>query len=111
MDAGCLAGDTAIKGMLLKQIVAIRGNERAITDKVDGRMPLAYVNLVQVLVDTFVITAPLALYSRLGDYSVIAVGTLTIFYTGLTNLAKVRHFAMFDKPVNQYSTLLTLRYS
>ena len=88
MDEGTLAGDTATKGMLLKQIVAIREKQQKISDKIDGRMPLAYVNFVQFLVDTFVITAPIALYSRLGDYSVIAVGTLTIFYTGLNSLAK-----------------------
>ena len=83
MDEGTLAGDTATKGMLLKQIVAIREKQQKISDKIDGRMPLAYVNFVQILVDTFVITAPIAPYSRLGDYSVIAVATLTIFYTGL----------------------------
>lgn len=89
MDEGVLAGDTATKGMLLKQTVGIRDKQRSITDKIDGRMPLAYVNLVQVLVDAFVLTAPIALYSKLGDFSVIAVGTLTIFYTGLNNLAKI----------------------
>merc|ERR1719253_359187 len=89
MDEGTLAGDTATKGLLLKQIVALQEKERAISDKLDGRMPLAYVNFVQVIVDTFVLTSTIALYSRLGDYTVIAVGTLTIFYTGLNNLAKI----------------------
>ena len=48
MDEGTLAGDTATKGLLLKQIVALQEKERAISDKLDGRMPLAYVNFVQV---------------------------------------------------------------
>ncbi|KAL7545353.1 hypothetical protein ACHAWF_008704, partial [Thalassiosira exigua] len=89
MDAGTLAGDNATKGQLLKAIVTLRAKQRAVADGLAGRMPLAYVNFVQVLVDAFAFTAPLALYSRLGDYSVIAVGTLTIFYTGLNNLAKI----------------------
>ena len=80
MADGTLAGDTATKGMLLKQIVAIRSYQRAITDNIDGHMPLAYAHLVQILVDTFVLTASIALYARLGDFSIIAVGTLTIFY-------------------------------
>lgn len=89
MADGVLAGDTATKGMLLKQTVSIRSAQRSISDKLDGRMPLAYAHLVQILVDTFVLAAPIALYADLGDYSIFAVGTLTLFYTGLNNLAKI----------------------
>lgn len=52
-------------------------------------MPLAYAHFVQILVDTFVLSTPIALYADLGDYSVIAVGFLTLFYTGLNTLAKI----------------------
>ena len=45
--------------------------------------------VVQILVDTFILVAPAALYVDLGGYSVIAVGILTFFYTGLLDLAKV----------------------
>ena len=44
---------------------------------------------MQVLVDTFVVSAPLALYADLGAWSVLCVGILTLFYTGLLDLAKV----------------------
>jgi len=33
--------------------------------------------------------SPIALYAELGAYSVIAVGIITLFYTGLLNLAKI----------------------
>lgn len=53
------------------------------------RMPLAYTHFVQILVDAFVFLAPVALYSTLGDMSLICVGIITLFYTGLLNLAKI----------------------
>jgi predicted membrane chloride channel (bestrophin family) len=89
MENGTLAGDTATKGQLLKQMGDLRDTKAAIGNKLAGRMPLAYTHFVQILVDTFVLIAPLALYANLGEYSVIAVGILTLFYTGLLNLAKI----------------------
>jgi predicted membrane chloride channel (bestrophin family) len=59
------------------------------THKAAQRMPLAYVQFVQILVDTFVFISPLALYTELGDSSVIAVGLLAFFYCGLNNLGKI----------------------
>jgi predicted membrane chloride channel (bestrophin family) len=89
MQNGTMAGDTATKGQLLKQMIELRATCATIDDKVAGRMPLAYAHFVQILVDTFVLIAPFALYADLGNYSVIAVGILTLFYTGLLNLAKI----------------------
>ena len=89
MQNGTIAGDPATKGQLLKQITELRTTYQAINDKLDGRMPLAYTHFVQILVDTFVLIAPFALYADLGNYSVIAVGILTLFYTGLFDLAKI----------------------
>jgi predicted membrane chloride channel (bestrophin family) len=89
MQNGTLAGDVATKGQLLKQMIELRATYAEIDDKLAGRMPLAYAHFVQILVDTFVLMAPFALYADLGNYSVIAVGILTLFYTGLLNLAKV----------------------
>ena len=51
-------------------------------------MPLAYVQLVQVLVDSLVVLAPLALYSELGSLSIPLTGLLTLFYKGLLELSK-----------------------
>jgi len=89
MDKGTLAGDTATKGMLLKELASLRSAFSTISDKLNGRMPLPYAHFVQILVDTFVLTAPIALYADLGEFSVIAVGLITLFYTGLNNMAKI----------------------
>lgn len=89
MDSGVLASDTATKGVLLKEMTSMRSAARSISDKLNGRMPLAYVQFVQILVDSFVFTAPIALYSDLGEYSVVAVGFISLFYTGLNSLGKI----------------------
>ena len=81
--------DAAHRQMLLGQIATLRCTYATIADKLDGRMPLAYTHFVQILVDVFVWTAPIALYSELGAWSVICVGVLTVFYTGLLDLAKI----------------------
>ena len=52
-------------------------------------MPLAYQHFVQVSVDIFIFLAPFALYPDLGVYSIFCVGLVTLFYTGLLDLAKV----------------------
>ena len=86
---GTLISDSSHRQMLLGQTVTLRGTYGEISGKLDGRMPLAYTHLVQVLVDVFVWTAPLALYSELGAWSVVCVGILTVFYSGLLDLAKI----------------------
>lgn len=52
-------------------------------------MPLAYAHFVQILVDFILFTAPLAQYGELGLFSVLSIGILTIFYSGMLDLAKV----------------------
>ena len=89
IDDGILAGDNATKGQLLAQMVAIRNKQASISNKIDGRMPLAYTHFVQILVDTLVFTSPFALYAKLGDLTIFAVCAITFFYTGLNNLAKI----------------------
>ena len=72
----------------LRQLTALRGEYFNIGDYVSGRMPLAYVQLVQVLVDSLVYIAPLSLYSELGTLSIPLTGLLTLFYKGLLELSK-----------------------
>jgi len=86
---GTLISDPAHRQMLLAEIATLRLTYAKISDKLAGRMPLAYTHFVQILVDVFVWTAPMALYSTLGAWSVICVGVLTLFYTGLMDLAKI----------------------
>ena len=89
MDQGIVASDTATKGQFLQSTMKMTNSFASIQDKLAGRMPLAYAHLVQILVDTFVLTAPLALYADLGDYSVFAVGIITLSFTGFLNLSKI----------------------
>jgi predicted membrane chloride channel (bestrophin family) len=74
---------------LLEKMSGLRGTASGIGGIVDGRMPLAYAHLVQVLVDTFLFFAPLALFSELGWLSIFCVAFMTFFYEGLLDLAKV----------------------
>jgi len=52
-------------------------------------MPLAYTHLVQILVDSLLFCSPLALYAEVGAFSIISLGILMLFYSGLLDLAKV----------------------
>ena len=75
--------------MLLQKICELRGTASSISDLVDGRMPLAYAHLVQLLVDSFLFAAPMALFSELGMWAVLCVAFMTLFYAGLLDLAKI----------------------
>lgn len=75
--------------VFLQKLLELRGTCAGISDIIDGRMPLAYAHFVQILVDTFLFAAPLALYSELGIFSVVCVGFLTLFYEGLLDLSKI----------------------
>lgn len=100
--------DPPTKGHLLKQMVDIREHQASISNSIDGRMPLAYAHLVQILVDTFVLTAPLALYPKLGDFSVFAIAVTTLFYTGLNNLAKIFLDPLNNEPFKENSIFMDL---
>ena len=53
-----------------------------------GRMPLAYVQLIQILVDTLVWMAPFSLYSGLGILSIPLGALLTLFFKGQLEVSK-----------------------
>ena len=61
----------------------------SIPSQLHGRIPLSYVHIVQLLVDTFLLIAPFALYTEMGIWSIAATGLLTLFYAGLLVLSKV----------------------
>lgn len=81
-------GTSGLQENLLRQLIAVRAEYFSIGDYTAGRMPLAYVQLVQVLVDSLVFLAPLALYSELGTLSAVLAGLLTLFFKGLLELSK-----------------------
>ena len=83
----------------------LRATLASIGDDLDGRMPLAYAHLVQLLVDSLLFISPFALYSGLGMWSIPAVCLLTLFYAGLLDLSKILldpldNDEYYDAPVN-----------
>ncbi|KAL7546776.1 hypothetical protein ACHAWF_010108, partial [Thalassiosira exigua] len=85
---GTLAGGPGFDENVLRQLATLRACYFDIDDFRVGRMPLAYVQLVQVLVDSLVAIAPFALYPSVGFLSVPLVGMLALFFRGLLTLSK-----------------------
>ena len=88
LESGVLRGSYGLEENILKQITDLRAQFFNIGDYTAGRMPLAYVQLVQVLVDSLVLLAPFALYPELGSPSIPLAGLLTLFFKGLLELSK-----------------------
>jgi hypothetical protein len=88
MKDGTLCGDYGYQENLLRQLTSLRASMFDIDDFRAGRMPVAYVQLVQVLVDSLVMLSPFALYPELGSLSIPLAGLLTLFYKGLLELSK-----------------------
>jgi hypothetical protein len=86
--SGALSGDYGLEENLLRQICALRAEYFNIGDYAAGRMPVAYVHLLQVLIDSLVILSPFALYPQVGSLSIILTGLLTVFFKGLLELSK-----------------------
>ena len=85
---GTLRSTAGFEDNLLKQLTGLRAEYFNVGDYTAGRMPLAYVQLVQVLVDSLVFLAPLALFPELGSLSIPCCGLLTLFFKGLLELSK-----------------------
>ena len=88
VDQNALRNSPGFEERLLRELTQIRAEMFSIGDFQAGRMPLAYVQLVQVLVDSLVIIAPVALYAKLGALSIPLCGLLTLFFKGLLELSK-----------------------
>lgn len=88
MKKGTLLGGQGFEENLLRQLTTLRASLFDIDDYRAGRMPLVYVHLVQVMVDSFVMLAPFALYTELGRLSIPLVGILTLFFRGLLKCSK-----------------------
>lgn len=57
---GVLDGGEGLEHSLLEKVCMVRSLSTQFSDKMSGRMPLAYLHLVQILVDSFLLCAPLA---------------------------------------------------
>jgi len=81
-------GGPGLEGSLIQQLTQLRSSMFDIDDFRAGRMPMAYVQLVQILVDSLVILAPFALYPETGALSIPLSGLLALFFRGLLALSK-----------------------
>lgn len=89
MKDGILPDENALRQLLYDKICTLRGTAASVMDSLDGRFPLFYVHFVQLLVDTFLMISPFALYVEMGIWAVPAVGILTLFYSGMLDAAKM----------------------
>ena len=71
-ERGSVLGGDAFHLFFLENVGKLRGNMGSMQDETTDRMPLAYIHLVEVLVDALLVIAPLALYPETGDLSVRA---------------------------------------
>jgi len=88
--AGHIECGDGMEQQFLEKIHVIRAQYGAIGDGLQGRMPLAYAHIVQVLVDVILWMYPVMAFSSGMSPFVGAAGTglLTMFYQGLFDLAK-----------------------
>eukprot|EP00747_Dinoflagellata_sp_TGD_P113964 gnl/TRDRNA2_/TRDRNA2_171829_c0_seq2.p1 gnl/TRDRNA2_/TRDRNA2_171829_c0~~gnl/TRDRNA2_/TRDRNA2_171829_c0_seq2.p1 ORF type:complete len:133 (+),score=12.54 gnl/TRDRNA2_/TRDRNA2_171829_c0_seq2:167-565(+) len=59
-----------------------------IGDQLGARMPVIYMHLVQILVDTLTVLTPFTLFAQLGVTSVLLNGLLVAFFQGLLFVSK-----------------------
>ena len=85
---GALRDSEAFSHEFTSQATRLHGTCGGIMDNQEDRMPLAYVHIVQVLIDSLMVLTPAALYPKVGVFSVPLAGLLTVFYRGLLELAK-----------------------
>ena len=88
MKQGEIVGGPGLEENILKQLNTLRAEYFNIGDMMAGRMVLAYVQLVQVLVDSLVFLAPFALYPEVGSLAIPLTGMFTLFFKGLLELSK-----------------------
>jgi hypothetical protein len=88
IESGELRGGPGMEENFLRQLSMLRGEYFNIGDYNAGRMPMAYVQIMEVLVDTLNFLAPLALYTKMGAFNIISTGLLTLFFKGLLELSK-----------------------
>jgi len=88
MEQGELRGGPGMEENLLRNFSQLRAEYFSIGDFAAGRMPMAYVQFMEVLVDTLIFLAPLALYVKMGTFNIISTALLTLFFKGLLELSK-----------------------
>ena len=89
-NAGHIAGGAGFEQQFLEKIHVIRAQYGGIGDELQGRMPLAYAHIVQVLVDVILWMYPVMAFSSgmAPTLGILGTGLLTLSYQGLFDLAK-----------------------
>lgn len=79
----------AVQIQLQNKLTELRATYASLPDALSGRMPLAYVQLVQILTDFLVLSTPFALAHSLGGLAVVSgTAVVTLFHSSIVNLAK-----------------------
>jgi len=88
--AGHIGGGAGMEQNFLDKIHVIRACYGGIGDELQGRMPLAYAHIVQILVDIIIWMYPLMAFSSdMAPFlGILGTGLLTLTYQGLFDLAK-----------------------
>jgi predicted membrane chloride channel (bestrophin family) len=89
MKEQSIPDDLVLRDKIFERSLELQGYFAGVGGQLAGKIPLAYAHFVQILVDSFLLLAPFALYSELGIWSIPAVGILTLFYSGLLDLSKI----------------------
>jgi hypothetical protein len=89
-ESGHIQGGAGFEAETMNKFHIIRSQYGAIGDELQGRMPLAYAHIVQVLVDLILWMFPVMAFSISMSPFLVVLGTglLTISYQGLFDLAK-----------------------
>ena len=87
---GEITADISAMNVVYEKMTNIRGTIAGLGDLYDGRMPLAYVHFVNMLVSVTLIVSPFALFPQYWFWSIVAVGVLCLFYRGIFVLSMVR---------------------
>ncbi|KAL7549928.1 hypothetical protein ACHAWF_013183 [Thalassiosira exigua] len=88
LRTGELVGGPGLEDNFLRQFTQLRAEYFNIGDYASGRMPMAYMIAVQIIVDLLVFSSPLALYTKLGAFSIVSTGLITLAFRGLLELSK-----------------------
>jgi Bestrophin, RFP-TM, chloride channel len=104
--AGHFTGGAGFEQQFIEKAHVCRSAYGAIGDELQGRMPLAYAHIVQVLVDLVLALYPFMAYSAgmSGFVCVIGTGLLTIGYQGLVwfstiNIMRSYEVENFSSPI------------
>ena len=66
MEEGAFPQTDTMESLCTTKLLDLRGTMGGVRDSLDGKIPLAYAQFVQLLVDIFLVLAPFGLYPELG---------------------------------------------